>query len=251
MPVVVVPAYNEAFAIRDTLDSLSNQTVDSDIVVVDNASTDDTPNIIADEYPDIHLLHEPQKGTGYAVNTGFAYAIGELGASHILRTDADTVPNRDWAEAAEQYFAAHPAKMLVTGSVLPKRDKYWRFYDEAALPLAYTGYRIGASLLQQTRWPLRVARGGNMGIAATAFQEVGGFPDCAISEQDDDIELTRRVNERFGFSALANHRGMVVRTSQRRIRAVGYTGLIPYYVNFTSTPTPVKRQQMTGGVDIR
>jgi glycosyltransferase involved in cell wall biosynthesis len=250
---VVVPAYNEQATIENTLDALTRQSeAPSRIIVVNNASTDDTPNIVADRYPEITLLHESTKGTGYAANTGFRYAIDETEATIVMRTDADTVPSDSWVEAGKHYLTREHRKQLISGSVKPLRDDYWRRYDEVALPASYVAYRMGVSALKISPWPLRVARGANMAIRSQAFQEAGGFPACNIGELDDDIELTKRVYAAFGFNALANVRGMEVRTSMRRIRKIGYSGLVGYYLNFGLQPLQQKRTRLTGGeIDVR
>jgi glycosyltransferase involved in cell wall biosynthesis len=250
---VVVPAYNEQNTIRATLDALTRQSeAPAKVIVVDNASTDDTPNIVADQYPDVVLLQELTKGTGHAANTGFQYAINEAGASIIMRTDADTVPAFDWAEAGKHYLAERRAKQLISGAVKPLRDEHWRRYDEVFLPASYVAYRLGVSVLKASPWPLRVARGANMAVRSRAFQEVDGFPDCDISMQDDDIELTKRIYDAFGFDSLENVRDMKVRTSMRRIRKIGYSGLIGYYLNFSAQPLSQRRLHMTDGeIDVR
>jgi cellulose synthase/poly-beta-1,6-N-acetylglucosamine synthase-like glycosyltransferase len=250
---VVVPAYNEQETISRTLDALSSQADTSPhIIVVDNASTDDTANIVSDWYPNVTLLHEPTKGTGVAANTGFQYAIDDVGAKIILRTDADTVPAPDWAATGNHFLARKPHKQVITGSVRPLHDEHWRPYDNLALPASYTAYRLGVSVLQASTWPLRVLRGANMAIRRDAFDTVGGFPACSISEQDDDIELTKRIHGIFGFEALANVREMVVHTSMRRIRRIGYTGLVGYYLNFSAQTLAERRNELTNGeIDIR
>ncbi len=61
---VVIPAYNHRSDLAACLKSLKeNTTVALDIVVVDNASTDDTVDFIEREYPEITLIRE-LKNTG-------------------------------------------------------------------------------------------------------------------------------------------------------------------------------------------
>ncbi len=190
---VVVPVYNEQALIRDTLDGLSGQSQEPGrIIVVDNGSTDDTAEIVNSKYPDITLLHESTKGTGFAANHGFKYAIEEAGATVVMRTDGDTVPDSHWVEAASNYFGEKPSKHLTTGPVKPLKDSYYRRRDEIILPLAYAGYRIGVSALKGSLYPARVARGANMAIRAGTFVDVGGFPDVKIEDEDDDILLPKK-----------------------------------------------------------
>lgn len=250
---VVIPAYNEELLIRGTLDSLSQQQTEANyrIVLVDNGSTDGTAEIASD-FPGITVLEEPRKGTGFAANTGFTYAIGEYSPRFVMRTDADTVPAQDWIESARHYLGEHPGKQLISGLVRPLKDQYYRPTDELLLPASYAAYRIGVTALKRTLWPLRVARGGNMAIRPQAFESVDGFPNGAIDDIDDDLELTRRIYKEYGFDGLGNVHGMEVRTSMRRIRRTGYFGLLNYYLNFTNQSLSDVRSTMTdGNIDIR
>lgn len=81
---VVIPAYNEGTVVRRTVQSLSNQ---YHIVVVDDASTDNTFNALCDL--DIHFLrHQINMGQGAALQTGMDYAY-EQGADIVVHFDAD------------------------------------------------------------------------------------------------------------------------------------------------------------------
>ena len=92
---VVVPVYNDA-RIGKCIDALLNQTYPSDqyeIIVVDNASTDNTHAIVK-QYP-VTLLREDGIQSSYAArNTGIRNAKGDI----IALTDSDCIPNRDWIE---------------------------------------------------------------------------------------------------------------------------------------------------------
>src|SRR5688572_25911916 len=96
---IVFPMWNEESSIRLAVDSAieagdalvaSNDIDRYDIVIVDDASTDDTPAIADDLHaarPDrvsvVH--HEHNKGLGGSIKTGLAHATGDL----VLYTDAD------------------------------------------------------------------------------------------------------------------------------------------------------------------
>ncbi|MEU8610373.1 glycosyltransferase family A protein, partial [Actinoplanes sp. NPDC048791] len=98
---VIVPAYNEAGRIGQTLAALAAQTdTDFELLVVDNGSADDTAAIaraFVAPFP-VHVLIEPEKGVGCAVDTGFRHAIA-AGATMLARTDADCLPRPGWLAA--------------------------------------------------------------------------------------------------------------------------------------------------------
>lgn len=77
---IVLPTYNGSKYIRASIDSCLNQTYgNTELIVVDDGSTDDTPEIIR-SYDDkrIRLIrHEKNKNLPNALNTGFADATGD------------------------------------------------------------------------------------------------------------------------------------------------------------------------------
>ena len=86
---VVIPAYNEEEVIRNTLTSsleyLEKQHVPAEIIVVDDGSTDRTPNIVK-EFPEVKLVsHEKNYGKGRAVRTGYLLAENPI----VVVMDAD------------------------------------------------------------------------------------------------------------------------------------------------------------------
>ena len=257
--VAVVPAYNEEKTIGDTLDALESQSLPlSGIVVVDNGSTDKTSDIVhayqARRNGDgiIHLVQESEKGTGIASNTGFRFAIDELGADIVSRTDADTIPSDDWNDEIAQYFRDHPRKQLVSGPSFARKDEFYRGGDRILWSLLRKAYRIGNVAVAGSLFPYKFAVGHNMAVRADAFDEVGGFTHSSIAEKDEDVELSKRINSRFGFSALGYEPDIKVWTSMRRIRKLGYLGLAPYYWNPATPPSQERRLKMTDGeVDIR
>jgi cellulose synthase/poly-beta-1,6-N-acetylglucosamine synthase-like glycosyltransferase len=91
---VLIPAYNAASTIRDTLSSLLEQDFEEpyEIIVVDSSS-DETPRIICEEFPAVHLIHRDQQtDPGTARNLGIVQAKGEI----IACIDADCIALPDW-----------------------------------------------------------------------------------------------------------------------------------------------------------
>ncbi len=89
---IIVPAYNEKNRILRTLDNIYKhfQNQNSEIIIVDDGSTDNTASFIEYEKENIGdnikiISYKPNKGKGYAVKKGVEKAQGEF----ILFTDAD------------------------------------------------------------------------------------------------------------------------------------------------------------------
>ncbi|MGB8218564.1 MAG: glycosyltransferase [Candidatus Methanoperedens sp.] len=77
---IVLPTYNGARYIRQSIDSCLNQTYKNiELIIVDDYSTDETPGIIR-SYKDErikYIRHEKNEGLPHALNTGFAETTGE------------------------------------------------------------------------------------------------------------------------------------------------------------------------------
>lgn len=92
---VVIAAYNAQATLRDCLESLCAMTYahpPPEILVVDNASTDNTRTIIESYAPRVQYLHEKKRGPAAARNRGIARARGDV----IAFTDADCIVTPDW-----------------------------------------------------------------------------------------------------------------------------------------------------------
>ena len=102
---VVIPAFNEEQNIEASLSSLVNQSYPREryeIILVDNGSTDKTPEI-ASAYADL-ILRKPDGNVGAVRNFGIASASGAV----IICTDADCVVNPDWIRAGVALMAENP-----------------------------------------------------------------------------------------------------------------------------------------------
>ena len=74
---VVIPTLDRRYTLPRTLDSVLNQTLPPDeIIVVDNGSTDGTSSMLKTNYPDVICLHEAKRGVSAARNKGILFAKG-------------------------------------------------------------------------------------------------------------------------------------------------------------------------------
>jgi glycosyltransferase involved in cell wall biosynthesis len=93
---VVIPMYNEEEAIADdlrlVLETMAGSGLPYEVIVVDDGSTDCSPEIVR-QFPGVQMIRHPyNRGTGAARTTGVRAARGEI----VVMTDADgTYPNQD------------------------------------------------------------------------------------------------------------------------------------------------------------
>lgn len=95
---VVVAVHNGESTLRDCLDSILKQTYPNfELLVVDNASTDTTKQIILsyqEKYKNIRYIFEPIKSRGAARNATIDNALGVV----TLMTDVDCTVPLNWIE---------------------------------------------------------------------------------------------------------------------------------------------------------
>ena len=97
---IVIPVYNEERHIKNCLDSIANQTVMPDkVIVVDNNSTDKTVEI-AKKYSFARVIQEPNQGIVNARNAGFNAAKTDI----IGRVDADNIVVKTWVQHVLELF---------------------------------------------------------------------------------------------------------------------------------------------------
>ncbi|HEX3053268.1 MAG TPA: glycosyltransferase family A protein [Aggregatilineaceae bacterium] len=120
---VVICTFNRADLLAGAIASLCQQTLPPEqyeIIVVDNASTDGTCQLVTaltDRYPShtIVYLYEGQLGLGYARNTGFKQAQGV----YVAYMDDDALLPEDWLSKSIQLLQTTPQPMCVGGKILP------------------------------------------------------------------------------------------------------------------------------------
>ncbi|MEM6530296.1 MAG: glycosyltransferase family 2 protein, partial [Chloroflexota bacterium] len=111
---VVIVNYNTRDLLRDCLQSLKNSTIAPEVIVVDNASSDGSPAMVADEFPGVRLLAQSEN-TWFCGgnNIGICVATGK----YVLLLNPDTAAAPDALEKLVAYLDAHPETAGVTAQL--------------------------------------------------------------------------------------------------------------------------------------
>ena len=241
---VVVPVFNESGWIRPTLAALAaQQDQDFDVVFVDNGSTDDSVAIIeqcAADRPRWRVIHETQKGTGAAADTGMRAAIA-AGASILARTDSDCLPRPDWTARMRRALTVDGLE-LVGGELVPRTDEglswFTRMSLRGAVHLAEAFGRVRReNKSPEYLGPYMMAAGCNVGITAELYLASGGFPRTRIEDLHEDralVNAVRRITPRY-----ARRRDIVVFGSSRRVSAWGLKNTLLWYKDHQYRPEHV------------
>jgi len=147
---IVVPAYNEALRLRDTLASLCHikeaKPYAVELIVVDDGSTDETVVTVA-EFPGIRLVRNDRNhGKGYTVRRGVLEAAGKF----VLFTDADLSTPIEEADKLLSALEAAGADAAIGSRALERaligvhqpwlREMGGRFFN--LLVRAFTGLKL-------------------------------------------------------------------------------------------------------------
>jgi glycosyltransferase involved in cell wall biosynthesis len=189
---VIVASYNGDRTLRGCLDSLKRLNYpDYEVILVDDGSTDTTPEI-AVKYPEVRTIrHGRNLGLSVARNTGIAAAGGEM----VAFTDVDCRADEDWlfylvGSLQDSEFAGVGGPNL-----LPLEDS-----PIAAAVMASPG---GPSHVMLTDRQAEHIPGCNMAFYKLALEEIGGF-DPIYTKAGDDVDVCWRLQQagfKIGFSA--------------------------------------------------
>ncbi|HUI25387.1 MAG TPA: glycosyltransferase family 2 protein [Candidatus Kryptonia bacterium] len=190
---IIVPTYNRAASLRRCLATLIRQDYDDyEVIVVDDASTDETAATVQREFPRCRYLRlERRGGSTRARNRAMPLATGSL----VMFTDDDCIAPITWLRThAAHYADAHVA--AVGGPLMPATPSFCdKFYS--------AHYREEFEVLRRIErllgWERLVT--GNMSVRRAAFERAGGFDERM--PRGADADLVRRII-RAGYAVIAD-----------------------------------------------
>src|SRR6266702_1429337 len=190
---IVIPSYNRAKELQRCLSSLfvlDYPVVCLEIIVVDDASTDETSSLLQqlEQEAATHGLamcvvrHEKQQGVGISRNSGAEVAQYDL----IAYLDSDCVASPSWLRELVPVF--QDTRIGAVGGMI-------RAYDRKTLLGRYEDVRsslyMGARSQQVSlKGPIRYLPTANMVVRRTIWQELAGF---APMTQGEDVDFCRRL----------------------------------------------------------
>ena len=181
---VVIPTFNRAHLISRALDSVVAQTRRvSEIIVVDDGSTDGTEEIIRNNHPRVKLVRQANQGVSRARNNGINTAGGDWIA--FLDSDDTWLPEkmaRQWHALAShpEYLISHSNEIWIRNGVRVNQKKKHRKY----------GGHIFSRCL-----PLCVISPSASLIHRSVFDTVGLFDETLPACEDYDMWL--RICSRY------------------------------------------------------
>jgi glycosyltransferase involved in cell wall biosynthesis len=101
MVSIITPTYNRAYLIERCIDSIAAQTYsDWELIIVDDGSTDNTPEIIQKYLEDTRIRYIQKKNTGGSDSRNFGVSLAKHDFIAFLDSDDEALPN--WLEEASK-----------------------------------------------------------------------------------------------------------------------------------------------------
>ena len=169
---IIIPAYNEEAYLPATLDSIQAAAAqlgngeDFEVIVVDNASDDETANIAREK--GARLVHEPVQGISHARNSGARSAVGDV----LVFIDADVIVPPELLSAIYQ---AMNDPTCLGGAV----DVEYR-PQRLSMKVYLYAWRLLARLTGMAQGPAQFC-------LRSAFEKVGGYDQQVWIGEDVDF----------------------------------------------------------------
>ncbi|TSC54120.1 MAG: family 2 glycosyl transferase [Microgenomates group bacterium LiPW_16] len=230
---IVVRAYNEQENLASTLRSLKNQKdinlSASEVIIVDNASTDRTPEVARaflennPEFPG-QIVCESEKGRGKALHKGVLEAKADL----IAFLDADSEAAANWLASIVVFMKMHPEIVAGSGHV-EFRNGPW--HHRFLYPLVRDFVYFIAARFNQG-W----ISGANWWARKDAYHRTGGILNLPEETVNDDKIMAIRLRKE----------GKIVYLKEARVRTDNWLVLKPTWL--TNLPREFEQVRQAVGV---
>ena len=210
MLTIIIPAHDEARLIAETLDTVHAAAhelgIDTDTIVVDDASTDDTARIAAEH--GARVIRVEHRHIAATRNAGAREARGD----RLLFLDADTLVAPGVLQAAMRALDAG----AVGGGATVRLIGPQRWHERIAIALSIVVFRA-----------TRIAPGCFVFCTRAAFDAVGGFDESWYAAEDIAISRALRRIGRFVILRESVH------TSARKVRTFGLLDHVRFLLLFS------------------
>ena len=236
---VIIPNYNGIKYIGDCLDSLMGQTMEADIIVVDNASDDGSPDIVR-KYDEVKLIELSE-------NFGFCRAVNEGIAAtktrYLILLNNDTKATPTFVEELYKAIDAHPDTFSVASKMLQmnspdKIDCAGDLY--CALGWAFSlGKDMNRSRYDRESVVFSVCAGAAI-YRKDMFEQIGYFDELHFSYLEDvDVGYRARIMgyvNRYTPKAVVYHAGSGTTGSRYNPFKVRMAARNSWYVIYKNMP---------------
>jgi len=196
---VIIATYNGELVLPKTLQALCLLEIPSqgaEFIIIDNASTDKTADILA-EYVNklpLKLIYEAKQGKSYAIEKGIAQAQGDL----VLFSDDDVIPNKTWLTSYQQASEQQTEYSVFLGQIRP----YWLTKaPDWLIRLSDEGRVCGCTPIKRVAGPASFtwAKGANLCVRKVVLDKISFRDDLWIAGENsaggEDTDFAKKASE--------------------------------------------------------
>ncbi len=186
---VIIPTFNRAYCLAESIHSVLAQS-GFELIVVNDGSTDDTMKVLAN-FPSVKVIHlDENRGVSYARNKGLERAQGSL----ICFLDSDDLWEEGKLQAQVEWMQDHPdCKAVYT-------DEIWIRNGVRVNPMN-KHQKYSGDIFRQCL-PLCIVSPSSVMLRKSVLDEVGGFDESMPVCEDYDLWL--RIAAHYPFKFLSD-----------------------------------------------
>jgi glycosyltransferase involved in cell wall biosynthesis len=240
---VIIPAHNEEHCIGRCLRSVLTQdemVSRYEVIVVNNASTDATAEIVNKEFPEVRLINEPRKGLPIAYNRGASEAKGDI----LMFVDADMILPRNHLKKMMNEFTNDSKLVAISGPYVYKDAGY---LCEILVRCIYLLVAVPAEIVLNRLLKVSASiASGNLAVKKETFQKAKGFNEKLFYGMEADLasRIRRLGKVRFKYDLSAE-------SSARRLKNEGAVTVAAKHILVTIAPRVFGEAFTKHTVDIR
>ncbi|HSX18764.1 MAG TPA: glycosyltransferase family 2 protein [Candidatus Saccharimonadales bacterium] len=186
---VIIPNYNGEKLLAKNLPQVFKNTQGAEIIVVDDASTDNSVNLVKEEFGKVKVI-EQQKNGGFAhsVNTGVKAASGDL----VLLLNSDVAPTPGFLKPATDHFK--DSNLFAVGLMDLSHEDGKVINRGRGGAKFQKGFLMHFAMSNESGETLWVSGGSSL-IDKKKFLELGGFDEIYAPFYWEDIDLGYRAQK--------------------------------------------------------
>ncbi len=202
---VIILNWNGAEMLRRYLPSVvANTTLpDSEVVVADNGSSDESVEVLTQEFPSVHIIPLDQN---YGFAEGYNRAIAQTDSEYVVLLNSDVEVTPGWLETLIEYMESHPQIAAVQPKIRSwkERDKF-EYAGAAGGYLNWLGYpscrgrKFGGvetdkgqyDSIAEVDW----TTGACMCVRTEVYKDCGGL-DASFFAHQEEIDLCWRMRNK-------------------------------------------------------
>lgn len=200
---VVILNWNGAEMLRRFLPSVLMHSPEAEVVVADNASTDDSLRVMAEEFPSVRTIVLDRN---YGFAEGYNQALRQVEAEYYLLLNSDVEVPQGWLRPMMEYMESHPEVAACQPKMLCQWDKRMLEYAGACggyidrLGYPFCRGRVFGTIeedrgqydsIRTVAW----ASGAALLVRSRLYWEVGGLDGRFFAHQEE-IDLCWRLRSR-------------------------------------------------------